>query len=375
MLKSIKTLKKLLLIITASILSAVFFIPVDFYQANSLCLTIIAKDKIYEYSRAEIGIYNGKYYLKNAREIVDGIYLDTIKRSQDASVKFVPNTDEKFFYTNEVIGEEICKEDLLENISLSLNSGVKKIQAKFKKTYPKITVENVKNENNYRVRFTTYYNSSNDNRKHNIKLASCKINGYILDKNQEFSFNSVVGVRNEENGFLPAKIIFNGDYVEGVGGGVCQVSTTLYNVALLSGLKITEHHPHSLQVGYIEPSFDAMVNSYTSDLKFINNTGAKIYISSMADNEKITITIYGEKQKESYKRVSVKLEEKTCIDYIYEEDENLNENIIVRYPKGELKSEGYLIKYENGKRVSNVKIRTDNYSEIKGIMKIPKPSS
>ena len=143
---------------------------------------------------------------------------------------------------------------------------------------------------------------------------------------------------------------------------------------MLCGLKIIEHHPHSLSVSYVEPSFDAMVNSYSSDLKFVNNTGGRLYIKSIADDNRIKISFYGLKQLETYERVSVKREETPYLEYLYEDDESLpiGSQITVREPKESLKSEGYLIKYVNGERVANVKIRSDSYSGVKGLIKIGK---
>ncbi len=117
-----------------------------------------------------------------------------------------------------------------------------------------------------------------------------------------------------------------------------------------------------------------MVNSYSSDLRFVNNTEGNLYIECLADDNRIKITFYGLKQNESYERVSVKTEETPCLDYLYEEDETLpiGSQITVRQPKESIKSEGYLIKYVNGERVSNVKIRTDSYSGVKGLIKIAK---
>ena len=186
--------------------------------------------------------------------------------------------------------------------------------------------------------------------------------------NQEFSFNDVVGIRSEENGYKTAKIILNGEYSEGVGGGVCQVSTTLYNCALVSGLKITEHHRHSLNVGYIEPSFDAMVNSYTSDLKFVNTTAKNVYILSYTTDNSITFSIYGEKQLENYERVSIIKEEISPDELEYIEDENLiyGQTKILPEPKSGIISEGYLIKYLNGERVSNILLRKDTYKSVRG---------
>lgn len=357
-----------------TVLVIAFIIPSNKYSANTIFLTIKAKDKTYTFSELEIGSYNNSFYLKNASSIVDGIYLDTVIREKNARISFNPNRQNLFTITKEIVGSKIDKEKLLNDISLALNSATSIVNANFIPIYPSVTEESLKKETNYRVGFTTYYSGSTNERKHNIKLASSKINGTVLEIGEEFSFNEKVGIRSEENGFLPAKIIYNGDFVEGVGGGVCQVSTTLYNASLLCGLKIVEHHPHSLNVSYVEPSFDAMVNSYTSDLKFVNNTGGRLYISSVADDNKIKISFYGLKQNERYERVSVTLSKEDYLEYIYEEDETLplGTSVTVRYPKGSIKSEGYLIKYINDKRVSNVKIRNDCYGSIKGIIKINK---
>ena len=149
--------------------------------------------------------------------------------------------------------------------------------------------------------FKTFFYSSGENRKHNIKLASEKIDGKILESGAEFSFNETVGARTEKNGFLPAKIIFSGRFTEGVGGGVCQVSTTLYNAVVNAGLKITEYHQHSLLISYVPPATDAMVNSVDCDLKFVNDTGGRIYIKAFADDCSLTVRIYGKRTEYVYK--------------------------------------------------------------------------
>ena len=135
-----------------------------------------------------------------------------------------------------------------------------------------------------RSSFYTSFPASSPERKYNIKLASSAIDKTLVDVGAEFSFNQTVGFRTIENGYKIARIIMNGKFEKGVGGGVCQVSSTLYNAILLSGLKITEYHPHSLPVSYVAPSFDAMVNSGSADLRFINNTNNPIIIRSYADD-------------------------------------------------------------------------------------------
>ncbi len=361
-------------IIIKSILAVAIFIIVSAFlnmnivYASDVVLTVIVEDKTYNFNAYEISTINGKKTLKKASDVVEGIYLDTLINPTNASLSFTGNKDKPFKIVKEKVGKSIQKELLLNEINDALNSSKNKVIARLYDVIPAITCENLSLETNKRASFTTYFNSSNENRIFNISKASNSINGIKILPNQEFSFNEVVGVRSEENGYKTAKIILNGEYSEGVGGGVCQVSTTLYNCALISGLKITEYHRHSLNVGYIEPSFDAMVNSYTSDLKFVNNTGKNVYVLSFMGENSITFSIYGEKQLESYERVSVIKEEIIPEDLEFIKDDTLlfGQTKILQEPKSGIVSEGYLIKYVNGERVSNCLLRKDTYKSVRG---------
>ena len=124
---------------------------------------------------------------------------------------------------------------------------------------------------------------STKERNENIALAFSKINGFVLENGDTFSFNKVVGNRNLENGFKPALGYVSGEMVEVIGGGVCQASTTLYSAALCAGLTIKERTPHSMPVSYIELGQDATVNymrGHMIDLKFKNETGYPVYITA-----------------------------------------------------------------------------------------------
>ena len=356
---------KISILAVVAFTTALFFNIHDVY-ATEKTFTVIAGDKTYEFLPFEIGSYNGNYFLKNANEVVDGIFLDTIIHPISSKVVFTDNG--KFYLSSEKLGKQILKTELLNDINSALNSGKQTVKAKFTVTEPEITKSTLQKQTVLRAEFTTYFPYSTEERKSNIRLASSKINGVKIQNNGEFSFNQTVGARTEENGFKTAKIILDGSYIDGVGGGVCQVSTTLYNCAILSGLKITEHHSHSLQVGYVEPSFDAMVNSGTSDLKFLNATGNDVYISSYADNEKITFKIYGVKQNESYERVSIVTNTISPEEILEVEDETLpfGERVITENPKNGLESEGYLIKYVDGVRVKTYKLRKDKYKAVRG---------
>jgi len=222
-----------------------------------------------------------------------------------------------------------------------------------------------------RARFYTTYSSSSDERKHNIKKASESINKTLLDVGEEFSFNHVVGERTVARGYKTAKIIVGGDFVDGIGGGVCQVSTTLYNAVLLAGLDVLEYHPHSLQVGYVAPSFDAMVSGGGADLRFVNNTDNPIIVYSEADGNRLLVSIYGQPMDYVIERKSVIIGEIQPPEEMVVKDEKgefpelfEGEQKVVRYEKKGLLSEGYLIKKVNGKTVSEKRVRRDKYKPI-----------
>lgn len=224
-----------------------------------------------------------------------------------------------------------------------------------------------------RSKFFTSYPSSTEERKSNIKLAAKSLDYAFVDVGGEFSFNRTVGARTEKRGYKTAKIIVGGEFVDGVGGGVCQVSTTLYNAVLLAGLKVTEFHAHSLPVSYVAPSFDAMVNSGSADLKFINNTHNPVYIRAFADDATLTIEIYGEPMQEKYSRQSLVVEEipapesEVVFDDIGEfPDLYEGESKVLKYGKAGLKSEGYIVVSKNGMLKEVRKIRTDKYAAIRG---------
>ena len=224
-----------------------------------------------------------------------------------------------------------------------------------------------------RASFYTSYSSSTQERKHNIKLASASIDKSLLDVGGEFSFNLVVGERTEKRGYQKAKIIINGEFADGIGGGVCQVSTTLYNAVLLAGLEIIEFHPHSLPVSYVAPSFDAMVNSSYADLKFRNNTKNPIIIRAYADDNRLKIVILGQKMNEKYERESVVLETIPAIVEEVFDDNNEYPDILkgqsrqVKFGKEGCISQGYLIKTV-GKTKIKTKIRQDKYKATRGLI-------
>ena len=218
------------------------------------------------------------------------------------------------------------------------------------------------------AKFATYYGDSSENRKHNIALAASAIDGVLLPPEEEFSFNDTVGARTEERGYKAAFVINDGAFVEGVGGGVCQVSGTLYNCALLADLAVTCVHPHSLPVSYVAPSFDAMVSSW-SDLRFVNTLSAPVTLKMTADGQYLRAEIYGVKGEFSVRRRSETLGE------IPFETERLTDTSLapgeerVESPgKNGLRSEGWLEYFRDGALVRTLRIRRDTYLPQKRIV-------
>ena len=228
---------------------------------------------------------------------------------------------------------------------------------------PALTEEMLKERTKLLASFTTKFDGANANRVHNIRLAATKLAGTIVPPHAEFSFNERVGKRTEENGFQESTVIFDGEFVKGVGGGVCQLSTTLFNAALLSGLKITESRNHSLTVSYVRPSLDAMVSEY-SDLKFVNPYDTPVYINARVQQGSVSVFFYGLPDGYRYSLESVVLYRlQPPPDEIVEGEEDK----ILRAAKEGLASESYLlVRDSSGKLISRTLVRRDSYALVRG---------
>ena len=140
--------------------------------------------------------------------------------------------------------------------------------------------------------YATYFHSNNKNRSNNIALAAQAINNTVVFPNETFSFNKVVGVRNEQKGYRRAKVIVRGELAEDIGGGICQVSSTLFNAVDRAGLHIMERYSHSRQVPYVLPGRDATVSWNGPDFAFHNQYNQPILIRAFAGNGRLYVSVY-----------------------------------------------------------------------------------
>jgi len=138
---------------------------------------------------------------------------------------------------------------------------------------------------------TTDYNQKVKNRTTNLEIATRTINGMVLQPDEVFSFNETIGKTTRDKGYKPAKIFVRGKEVDGMGGGICQVSSTLYNAADYGGMEIVERHPHSKKVGYVEDGRDAATSYGGVDLKFRNILPHPVKIVATAVDGKLTVSL------------------------------------------------------------------------------------
>ena len=150
--------------------------------------------------------------------------------------------------------------------------------------------------------FTTSFSSSGANRTKNVTTGAEKIDGTVVYPGETVSVYELTQPYTEENGYATAVAYENGREVDSVGGGICQVSTTLYNAVLKAELEVVERANHSMIVGYVDPSMDAAIAGTYKDLKFKNSTDAPIYIEGYVENKKITFTIYGHETRDTENR-------------------------------------------------------------------------
>ena len=200
-----------------------------------------------------------------------------------------------------------------------------------------------------------------------------------LNPRCEFSFNAAVGERTERRGFGAATVIVGGEFTSGVGGGVCQVSSTLYACAVNAGMRVTQRRRHTLLVGYTAPSFDAMVSDGASDLRFINSSDYPVVLVADADGERVRIRLYGKPDGKTYKFTSeiTQLIEPDAPKIVECADLDYGVTVVKTRPGRGAKSKGWLLVFKDGRQIEKRLISSDAYSAVCGVTlkgtKIPSP--
>lgn len=297
----------------------------------------------------------------DAKTIADTIYRspkDAEYSVADGDVSIVPH----------VVGIELDANDAADKIK-SVTEGGSEVEINVIKSMPMITTSDLEAKlfNTTLGSYTTKYNPNAVNRSKNVAVAANKINGYVIAPGAEFSYNDVVGKRTAANGFFNAPVYENGKSVDGIGGGVCQVSTTLYSAVLYSDLEIVSRRNHSMPVSYVPLGQDATVVDGSIDFKFKNNTNYPVKITASASGGKMSVSIQGTKRDvdRTVKLEHVKLSE---IPPTSKETQAADLPLGTRVVTSKGKT-GYVIKstkhvYENGVLVESKSLGKSTYKMV-----------
>jgi len=247
-------------------------------------VTTINRDD-FTISQTGLPLLNSKKYYE---------FLDNL----DKQFSFAPENahlDQNGGIIPEKAGSQIHRQTFTEQFYAYIFSTrqTKVMELPFLTVYPKVDSELLSDIRSMRIgRYVTSFNPSNKKRSTNIELATKAINNQVVFPGETFSFNRVVGKRTAAKGYLRAKVIVRGEFSEDIGGGICQVSSTLYNAVDNAGIKIVERFSHSRKVPYIPPGRDATVSWYGPDFEFKNTYNQPVLIRARTLGHLLIISVY-----------------------------------------------------------------------------------
>ena len=329
-------------------------------------------DKLLEQMKSRLNDIDNKadyidipVYNKEPEKIdIDKIYQEVHKEAKDAYY-----TKEPFTVYPEVEGVDF---DLEAARALLLEDKEEYI-IKLNITKPKVTIDQIGSEA-FPERlsiFTTRFDESDVSRTTNLRIACRKINGAVVMPGETFSYNKALGPRTVAAGYRNGKIYSGGEVVDGIGGGICQISSTLYNAVLMSNLQIVERRNHQFVTSYVEAGRDATVVYGAIDFRFKNTRKYPIRITASAVNGIATVAIYGIKEENEYTfKFSTNTISTIAPTTKYEEDPNLpvgTEKVKQKGSNGRV-TQTYITKLLNGKVVSTVLLSRDTYSAMAKII-------
>ena len=299
-------------------------------------------------------------------EYVDLLAEDVYVAPVDAEVAV---TEEKpVIITASKTGQALDKEQTRDNLSALILTGTGDTALPVEEVEPTVSSDNM--EMKVVAKFSTDVSFRGAASRGNVRLALSYFNGYVVYPGDTADFNEIVGPRTEARGFKSAPEYAGNELKKGVGGGVCQASTTLYDAVLMANMTILERHSHNMTVAYVEPSQDAAVEYGSKNLVFRNDTDPAIYIYTSVDRENATVTIYGTRPEYHYELQSVVIDEKKSDRKRYEYDMDgkyvyyiTDKPVLKTKGHGSCHSEGWLVAYDwdTKEEVSREQISYDAY--------------
>ncbi len=246
------------------------------------------------------------------------------------------------------------------------------LEVKLIEIIPSKTTEDIKNlrVNGLIADYTTRFDVGKTNRVYNIKVAASALDGLIIKPGEVFSFNEIVGPRSEEKGYKMAPTILNNEFIDSLGGGVCQVSTTLYNTLLQADVEMLERSSHSLVISYVPLGQDAAVAYGSKDLKFRNNLPAAIVIKTSVEGDRVTIKLFSDAALRKTVKINHSIIKEYPFKLVYKDDPTL--------PKGQQKvdqkgTKGYRVTsritiFQNGQYIGEKSLLPSYYKPLDEII-------
>lgn len=300
------------------------------------------------------------------QQCVSAIAEQIDRPATSAKIASFNTTTYTFEFTGEEKGSRLDAEQLSADLKSALNAGGGSVELIVQAVEPDVSMTDISSEYGMITSAITNASSSSKNRLSNIRRALELINGTCLKPGETFSFNGVVGQRTTDRGFKTATAYSGGAVVEDVGGGICQVSTTLFNAAVKADLDIVERHNHSLTVAYVDKGKDAAVNWGSQDLRFTNNSSDNVYICCyLTDDKRVRVGIFGRLLPNGE---TITVEGKTTgrVSYqtIYEANPSMatGETKVVQGGKVGYNAVAYKIRWDaNGNEISNELLCKSSY--------------
>lgn len=310
--------------------------------------------------------YDKAKFKKNVKKATKKI----ITEPRNASVK---RKNGKFVVVKEKTGYTMNMDETFANFKKSVESGKSKAKLDVVKQKAKYTSKDMAQIKDVLGTYTTEYGGSPYGRKVNVANGASKINGSMVYPGETLSVYKTVSPFTKENGYALAGSYENGQTVQTYGGGICQVSTTLYNAVIRAELKIVERFPHSMTVHYVPRSADAAIAGTHKDMKFKNTFDTPIYIEGKANGSTITFTVYG--KKKDPKRTVEFLSETTQVKESSEStvsDNTLAEGqkVLESYGHTGYSARLWKIVKINGKQVSKKVFNTSTYMSTPTVYRV-----
>jgi len=286
------------------------------------------------------------------RQVVERPPVDAVLQAQGETVQIEPSVDGTAVETVAVV--RLLREATDQEMLALPVAPVR----------PEVTTESLEAMGIRRkvAEWTTHYDPDIP-RAENVERAAQAFHGLVLRPGEILSYNATVGPINEETGWREAFVIVDGQLVPGIGGGVCQVATTLYGAAIRANLEIMERHPHQLAVSYIPPSEDAAVAQGWQDLKLRNTTAGHLLIHAESGGGSVTFRLYGDLPEGQAVEIESRVTGTLPIPTRFVDDPSLPPGAQVQVSAGSpgLRSEAYRLLYHNGELVKRELLSHDQY--------------